>query len=388
MSENVISHFISADWSKCPSKRSVYVADMRKMCIRKAVDTSWDVGALLNLAKELSGNGRVLVGVDVVLGVPADYWRMVRERWPRTPKNFVDWLGNLDPSGEFFETVHCPTEWRIERPWFEVAKGEGGRTSFTNKVEGRMLREIDAATQAKPVFAVAGIPGTVGSGTRDFWKGLIPHLRRDKRFGVWPFEGCLPSLLKLHEVVLCETYPALAYAAALADELPPGRPAKTKRPWRDCVCDRLAKVYGTKVLGPLDAPRANEDDFDAHVTAVAVLRCIRDGREIASPEWIDPTAEGSMLLAGAVDPHRKSGSKSRLARKAPKQRSASMSEANRGFIRRCPIQGCEKEFRGSRGGWDAHVGSVRAHPDWLPGVNDSDERKRLFRDNFPDWFEQ
>ncbi len=296
-------HFISADWSKDPHKRAVYVADVRNLCIRKVENPNWNVNALLELAERLSESGPVLIGVDVVLGVPAGYWQMVRyKRGPHMPENFVDWLSNLDPDDEFFETVvHRPTEWHIERPWFKVAPGQGGLTSFTTRVEGGMLRRIDAATGAKPVFAVAGIPGTVGSGTRDFWKELIRRLGPDRRFAVWPFEGELPSLLKRYRVVLCETYPALAYAVALADELPPGRPAKTRPAWRECMCDRLTMVYANWIcLGPLDALRQSEDDFDAHVTAVAVLRCIQEGREIVSPEWIDSTAEGSMLLAGAL----------------------------------------------------------------------------------------
>ena len=336
---------------------------------------------------------------------PEGYWRLVLDEWrphtPHTPETFVDWLRSLDRSGEFFErTVVDPAEWRVERPWFKVAKGDGGLTSFTNKVEGGMRRRIDAATRANPVFAVAGIPGTVGSGTRDFWKELVPHLCGDKGFSVWPFEGDLTSLLVRHGVVLCETYPALAYAAALADELPTGQIAnsKTQRAWRDHVCNRLAQaewVDASRIdLGDLDASRANEDDFDAHVTAAAFLRCIHEGREIASPEWIDAKAEGSMLLAGVVDPigkvvdpYRKSDSTRRIAGTAPGTRAESGSSANRGVVYRCPIPGCEKVFSGSRRGWDAHVGSARVHPEWWPGLDDPEERKRLFRDAFRDWFE-
>ena len=402
MGERMVSYFVSADWSKRRDKRSVYVADLRERRIWKQSGASWNVRALLDLAEQLSGDGPVLIGVDVVLGVPEGYWRLVLDEWrPHTPETFVDWLRSLDRSGEFFEMVVEPAEWRVERPWFKVARGDGGLTSFTNKVEGRMLRRIDRATGAKPVFAVAGIPGTVGSGTRDFWKELVPHLCGDKSFAVWPFEGDLTSLLVRHGVVLCETYPALAYAAALADELPTGRVAnsKTKWAWRDDVCNRLTQAEWVDVsridLGDLDASRANEDDFDAHVTAAAFLRCIHEGREIGSPEWIDAKAEGSMLLAGVVDParrvvdpYRKSDSTRRIAGTAPGTRAESGSSANRGGPYPCPIPDCKKVFSGSRGGWDAHVGSARAHPEWRPGVGDPEERKRLFRDEFRQWFDR
>lgn len=55
---------------------------------------------------------------------------------------------------------------------------------------------------------------------------------------------------------------------------------------------------------------------------------------------------------------------------------------------RCPIPDCEKVFHGSRGGWDAHVGSYRKHRNWHPEIKDSERRKRLFKDEYPQWFHQ
>ena len=65
------AYFISADWSKDPRKRSVYVAHFANRRIRKALPGSmgWNLDSLLSLAREVSGQGRVLVGVDLALGV-------------------------------------------------------------------------------------------------------------------------------------------------------------------------------------------------------------------------------------------------------------------------------------------------------------------------------
>lgn len=52
---------------------------------------------------------------------------------------------------------------------------------------------------------------------------------------------------------------------------------------------------------------------------------------------------------------------------------------------RCPIGGCTKVFRGSRGGWDAHVASPRIHPNWHPDITDGRERKVRFKAEYPDW---
>ena len=402
----MVACFVSADWGKSPEKRSVYIADFRARRIQRGESSgaSWDVEALLDLANRLARNAPVLVGVDVVLGVPQGYWRLVlEERRRRPPATFVEWLEGLGASTGFFETIVEPHEWRVDRPWFKVAEGDGGLTSFTSKVDDGMRRRVDVATHANPVFAVAGMPGTVGGGTRAFWKELIPLLSGRREFAVWPFEGELSSLLERRRVVLCETYPRLAYAAALAPALPSGvmRIFKTRKGPRNAACDRLARAEWVRLhgidLGDLDRPRANEDDFDAHLTAAAVLRCVHEGMRLDHPQWTDAKAEGSMLLCAVVDPRRRSSGPNRksatwpepLAQREPRaarQTGRFRSASGRDLLYPCPIPGCGKVFSGSRSGWDAHVGSIRQHRGWRPQIGDPEERKRAFREEFRDWF--
>ena len=403
----MVSYFVSADWSKSTAKRSVYLADVREGRIEKCIRSgaSWDLKALLDVADDLSRDGSVLIGVDVVLGVPEGYWRLVlNERRQRAPETFIEWLGGRGDFAGFFETVVDPVDWYVNRPWFRVQRGAGGLMAFTSKVKGGMRRRIDVATGAKPVFAVSGIPGTVGSGTREFWKELIPHLSRDRSFAIWPFDGDLGSLLEERGVVLCETYPGLAYAAALAGDLPTGRirNAKTNGQWRSDACGRLAQADWVREhridLGALDLLRANDDDFDAHFTAAAVLRCVLEEIELVDATWTDAMAEGSMLLAGAVEPDRTSGASKRSAEKSlvwiarsgpgsdkPLPRASSNASCSTEY--RCPIPGCEKTFSGSRRGWDGHAGSPRLHPRWCPKIGSPEERKRIFRAEFGDWLE-
>jgi hypothetical protein len=52
----------------------------------------------------------------------------------------------------------------------------------------------------------------------------------------------------------------------------------------------------------------------------------------------------------------------------------------------CPNPGCDKVYRGSRGGWDSHVGSLRIHPSWHPELHDEADRKQRYRLEFPDFF--
>lgn len=53
----------------------------------------------------------------------------------------------------------------------------------------------------------------------------------------------------------------------------------------------------------------------------------------------------------------------------------------------CPIPACEKVFRSTRAGWDAHVGALGKHPDWYPAIEDPEERRRRFRDEYSWWFQ-
>ena len=131
------------------------------------------------------------------------------------------------------------------------------------------------------------------------------ELTVDSRSG--PSKAPLPDLLGTNGVVLAETYPGLAYAAALAEELPTGRfvVGKTRYQARNDACNRLSdatwvKAYGA-TISDLEQARADEDDFDALFTAAAVLRCVLEDTPLANADWIDNLAEGAMLLAGPVD---------------------------------------------------------------------------------------
>ena len=396
--------FVSADWSKNAGKRSVHVADLPARRIRWEESTGWTLKTLLQLAAELAQRGSVLVGVDAALGVPAGYWGAVRERdWGirGRPANFIDWLSRLAPDSNFFEDVREPDEWDVSRPFFRVPGRHGGLRDFTSLFDDGFRRRIDKLTGAKPLFAVSGIPGTVGSGTRALWKELIPQLQRKRDFAVWPFEGDLPELLSRSRIVLAETYPGLAYAAALDETLPASqrKVAKTKPEPRRHACDALEAMPWVQEfdvdLGDLEPVRKDEDAFDSHLTAAAVLRCGLEGRALCDDEWIDTRAGGAMLLAGPVDPLQR-------ARTLPARRPAvvkfSSKPAKQPALRLetakpsaraaypCPIPGCSKVFTGTRGGWDAHVASRRMHPYWHPGATNPDDRKRLFKEEFGYWF--
>ena len=318
-----LTHFISADWSKDAKKRSVHVTDIHERHIHHPQCDDWTLEKLLGLAREL-GQGTVLLGMDVAIGLPLSFWRALPESG-RRPTSFVDWLEDLDPESDFFAPVGSVSEWSVSRPFFRVPKGTGALTAFEEKLHGGFYREVDERWNAKSPFLVSGIPGVVGWSTLKLWQELARLLPAEGRdFAVWPFEGeDLGELLHGRRIVLAETYPALAYGVALADKLPARRVllTKTKEAKRREALEGVAAASCVKRggvdLGPLGPAQANDDAFDSHMTAAAVLRCILEDCALAAPD-VDPIAEGAMLLAGSVDLN-PSGVKRRLTVGGPAQ---------------------------------------------------------------------
>ena len=119
----LVAHFVSADWSKNRGKRAVYLANVgeRRIAKGRRSGPGWDFNAMLGLEEDLSRDGPVLIGVDVVLGVSEGYCQMIREKgWQPAPKTFVEWLGGGGISEGFLETVDDPIDWSLNRVWFRV----------------------------------------------------------------------------------------------------------------------------------------------------------------------------------------------------------------------------------------------------------------------------
>ena len=152
-------------------------------------------------------------------------------------------------------------------------------------------------------------------------------------------------------------------------------------------------------LENLAEAEANEDDFDACVTAAALLRCVLDGSPLCPTQLESAASEGGMLGTGSVNlrlPQQAFASPGRM--RPPVRPAAQTAERPIQAVRRedyardgarvyrCPIAGCDKVFQGSRGGWDGHVGSLRVHPSWHPELESADARKRQYKIEFPEFF--
>ena len=395
-------YFLAADWAKDSLKRSVYLADVSKRVVRRMTpDMPWTLGRVLALGETLSVDGPVVVGFDVPLGVPESYLvaAATQPGWDSV-STFLDLISRCVDMPEYFlSTTEC-TQWSLARPFFIVPKGDGGKTRYVevarrNGVE--LLRGIDKRTRANSTFITAGIPGSVGSAACSLWQELAPLLGMERNFRVWPFEGELPALLEATPIVLAEIYPRAAYATALLHAKREERPrldiAKTKGPVR---CDALATfrdmpwIRKNEIrLEDLDKAQVSEDDFDALMTAAALLRCELEGVPLHEPCNDVSRSEGGILGTGSInlelDPWRFGRIESR--EKRIRQRPLPAVEPQlRGKTFKCPIAGCTKTYTNTRGGWDAHVGSPKNHLTWIPEVDTAEDRKKRFREEFPDFF--
>jgi len=296
---------LAADWAGKRKKRSVWIADIVERTIRRChTPDGWTLRSLLRDATKLEHRGSVLVAVDAVIGVPAAYFARRGEipGWEGSV-NFIHWLAVAARSPQFFEACKEASAWSLTQPFFAIPKGAGARRDFVGAAGFDFLRRIDRCTKANPLFVVNGIPGTVGSATREIWRELSELLQPERAFRVWPFEGRIEKLLDEAPVVLAEMYPRLTYEMAIDPALRPPWSKKTHKACRSAWVEALRNApWITEegvTIADLQYAIATEDDFDALFTAAALLRRILEGAPLAA-EPIDPIAEGGILLYESI----------------------------------------------------------------------------------------
>lgn len=388
---------LAADWGKESKKRAVYKADVSRRAIERVDGTTWSLERLLTSAREAvqAGKGPVIISLDLVLGAPEPYFRQAQrvDRWQGV-RNFIDWLPLLSSNATFWQEVKKADEWSVQRPFFAVPKGKGALKAFYEKAGYDLRRRVDVRCRSKCPFIVSGIPGSVGSGTRCLWKELVPLAGNERDFKVWPFEGRMCELLENQEIIVAENYPGISYTSALSSSLPGAQilVSKTKSNCRSFAVELLEKakwVADHSVQLPnLNPARESEDDFDALMTAAGELRCVLEGQELEDLDADDPVAEGGMLLTSVGDFDRKAtrfGDGKAQQGVTGKSLARKAKSSERSYP--CPIPKCDKVFKGTRGGWDGHVGGFSIHPDWHPDVTDPEQRRKLFKKEFPDFFQ-
>ena len=288
---------LSADWGGTAKKRCVYEACVAERVVRHVAPPAdgWTLEALSAEAKRRSGP--VLIGIDASLGVPTSYLTAARRvfRLGRAT-TFLELIRTV-PDSWFVERK----TWSVEQPFIAVPKGAGSLTRITRaalKLGVELKRSLEVQTKAKATFIVSGIPGTVGSASRDVWRSL-----RTSALKVWPFDGELSALLQAGQPVLAECYPHIAYATALLDgSRAPLGIAKTDAAVRLRAVEALRETQwlnrGGVRLEDQDEMETSEDAFDAGITAAALLRIVLE--RLPPHASVDPIAEGGILGTGSV----------------------------------------------------------------------------------------
>jgi 8-oxo-dGTP diphosphatase len=384
---------VSVDWAKETKGRAVYTASPKQVgwSIERPLppDGGWSLGEVLELAERLAEpfGGSALVAIDAALGVPVGYGRQTGlESFPEV----MDWLHR---QGALARSIRDPDQWCPESPFFGVNPGEGGLNRYVERAGGRAVfyRECDRVTGGNPVFAVSGIPGTVGSGSAALWREILDARQSHRQeLRIWPFEVELDEVSDAGVLAIAESYPRACYGVALAPSLPalPRSIAKTDSNERRARLHELTSapwVHAADVeLGGLERAAAGEDDFDALMQAAALVRMVASEIPLSS-HLADPAWEGGILGTGGLVLREPSRARSRPRRA---QQSRSRSGSRTGSLKQCPIPGCQKVFRSGRLGWDGHVGSASLHPEWEPTLSSPEERKLAFREQFSEWFDE
>lgn len=374
-------NIIAVDWGKDVRKRTAYLSELASRSIfRLPFDGS--VAHLIEHASSLASP--VLIGIDAALGLPDPVWDSLRNQCSPPPRTFADFLLADEVPADFFEPVTCPESWSPQRPFIRPPRGRWSLQAFVDVSRQGLYRRIDSRLHANSMFVMAGISGSVGSGTCALWRELIT-LNHSSPVRLWPFHGSLHELMAHEDPIIGEIYPKACYGIALSESLPAPllSIAKTNRDTRRSIVAELQSARwlarANIQIRDLDAALDSEDDFDAVLSAAALTRLLLENAQIESPDTVDRRAEGGVLGAASLSSSVRRPGKAKAAE--PKTPIDSVSKTYP-----CPIPGCQHVFKNSRSGWDAHVGSCTRHPGWHPGVPEAESRRKLFREEFPWWF--
>lgn len=308
-----VAAVICADWAKHASKRAVWMAciDTRRITPIAPPREGWRFADVLHVAGDVSerNGGSVLLGIDAALGMPRPYFDAVSNLPAIGPAaSFVQLLPRLAQLPRFFQPLAAAQPWHVEQPFFRVPPGKGSFAALVEQAGGRTMlwRDVDRQTGAKPLFAVSGIPGTVGCATMSLWRELSPLLAQLQRdVALWPFEGNLATLLGDRRIVLAEIYPRICPAVALAERLPanPAVYAKGTRTARAVVVNRLLQAAWLNEYGVVIEAQSlavdSDDELDALISAAALLRLILNGSD-PDDATLDTRAEGGILATPAL----------------------------------------------------------------------------------------
>ncbi len=299
---------VHADWSLRPERRWMCVAESRddRRYTVSAPEPVGPSGSLLarlsDRARQTGNEIRVLLGIDVPIGLPTAY---------AVGAGIDSFLRALPRFGHgawanLYDVAERPEEISHHRPFYPMRPGGARQQHLVQALDvhdmDALLRRADRATEhraaAAPVFWTMGAR-QVGKAAITAWRDVLAPAVSTAAFdvGVWPFDGPLIELLRDHQVTLAEVYPAEA-CVQLGLGAPGHGWSKRSQPDRAMHAAPLHQWSISRGVGLDPALAASIDDgfsdrpdgedrFDSVVALFSMLDVVRGHRPEGAPDDAD-----------------------------------------------------------------------------------------------------
>jgi hypothetical protein len=297
----------AADWARDEGNRVCARVDVDKRTVTFVDNMRLTFASLLDLVRRES-TGRSLLSFDLAIGIPAE----LRFSDGEPTNSFLDWIKHHSNNNDFWRETKDSEIWSTSKPFISVPAGNGALTKFTDKAGCNLKRSFDKQFQGKSPLIVSGIPGTVGSATRSFWRELVEFLGAERDFSIWPFEGSFEDISEMSQIVVCENYPAISYTGVFAREFPSPRIRINKTIKESRIeaiesLDNIEWLQRCEVRLPnLECCIESEDYFDALMVGLAKLRCVLEAPHLLEESRENKLLEGDIVCSGVIDKNRPS----------------------------------------------------------------------------------
>jgi hypothetical protein len=294
---------VHADWSTDHKKRwlarAVLDGDVYRVAVPEPVG---DVSSVFTRHSRIAGSRAMVMGFDFPIGIPDAYAGVAQVS--SFPELLL--LLGLDRWGRFFDVAERPAEISATRPFYPLRSGKKGEhkqahlfsalgVTGMDDILRRCERAQPGRNAACSLFWTLG-GNQVGRAAISGWRDALGPLRRstDEEIGLWPFDGSCANLLRTHQCVVVETYPAdtcrqLGLGApgrgwSQRKQHDRQRHATSLTNWATARSIELDHQLRTAVRDGFGAASNGEDAFDAAVGLFGMLDVVLGNRPEGSPD--------------------------------------------------------------------------------------------------------
>lgn len=300
------ARLVHADWSTTPNKR--WAARATGTADGWRVEAPAPVGSTDAFVRDLAGGPQpTLAGFDFPIGLPAAYGRMTgMAGFGEAIERF-----GAGPWSRFYDVAERTGDVSLYRPFYPRVSSASVRQAHLLSGLGasgidELRRWCERATVGRKaacsLFWTCGA-NQVGKAAISGWREIVRPARAAGA-RLWPFDGPLGSLCGWGGLVVCETYPAEAYAHAGVRFRPGGsKQRQADRREAGAGLDGRCQAHGIQLAPCMRAaiadgfgPRKDgEDAFDAAMGLFGMIEVTEGRREAAPATLPDPEWEGWIL---------------------------------------------------------------------------------------------